>query len=40
MVYFVVFLTCKSKIDSNIFYLEHCFWCNLLNFAFKNTTKE
>ena len=35
MVYFIVFLTCKRELDINIFYLEHCFWLKLLNFADK-----
>ncbi len=36
MTYFVVFLTCKGKIDSKIIPLEHCFWWELLNFADKS----
>ncbi len=35
MVYFVVFLTYKGKIDSKIIPLEHCFLRKLLNFADK-----
>ena len=35
MVYFVAFLTYKSKIDSKIIHLEHVFLLELLNFADK-----
>ena len=35
MTYFVVFLTYKGEIDTNMFHLEHCFWLKLLNFADK-----
>ena len=35
MVYFVAFLTYKSKIDSKIIHLEHGFLHKLLNFALK-----
>lgn len=35
MTYFVVFLTCKGKINSKIIPLEHRFPHKLLNFADK-----